>query len=412
MKRLVIIISLVLMTISGKLSAQNELQQYLHTAAENNPGLKVKFNEYMAALERVPQVGTLPDPTFAFGYFIQPIETRLGPQRAKISASQMFPWFGTLSARENSTEALAKAKYEVFKEAKSKLFYDVKASYYNLHFNEKAIAVTLENIEILSSFKNLAKIKIESGSASAVDAYRVEMEINDLENQLALLRDNSKVLTVKFNKLLNVNASSTIVIAEELSSKILISKQAELDSIVANNHVLNSFDYQLEGLEYSKQLAAKDGMPQFSIGLEYAIIGEGNSTARNAGQDAFVFPKIGLTIPLYRSKYKAKVQEVVYMQEAKSFEKSDKENTLTVLFEEVWKDYQDADRRLSLYRKQTELAQKSLSILESNYATNNTEFEEILRMERKLLKYALDFQKAITDKEAAVAFIQYLKGKN
>ncbi len=412
MKRLVIIISLVLMTISGKLSAQNELQQYLYTAAENNPGLKVKFNEYMAALERVPQVGTLPDPTLAFGYFIQPIETRLGPQRAKISASQMFPWFGTLSARENSTEALAKAKYEVFEEAKSKLFYDVKASYYNLHFNEKAIAVTLENIEILASFKNLAKIKIESGSASAVDAYRVEIEINDLENQLALLRDNSKVLTVKFNKLLNVNVSSTVVIAEDLPSKSLISKQAELDSIIANNHVLNSFDYQLKGLEYSKKSAAKDGMPQFSIGLEYAIIGEGNSAVKNAGRDAFVFPTVGLTMPLYRSKYKAKVQEVIYLQEAKSFEKSDKENTLTVLFEEVWKDYQDADRRLFLYQKQIELAQKSLSILESNYATNNMEFEEILRMERKLLKYALDFQKAITDKEAAVAFIQYLKGKN
>jgi outer membrane protein TolC len=180
---------------------------------------------------------------------------------------------------------------------------------------------------------------------------------------------------------------------------------------MANNNGLNSFDFQLEGLEYRKKSAAKEGLPQFSIGLEYAFIGEGNSTASNAGQDAFVFPKIGLTIPLYRSKYKAKVQEVVYLQEAKSFEKSDKENTLTVLFESVWKDYQDANRRYSLYQTQTELAKKSLSILESNYATNNMDFEEILRMERKLLKYALELQKATADKEAAVAFIHYLQGK-
>ena len=79
---------------------QGKLDEYLQTAAQNNPGLKVKFNEYMAALERVPQAGALPDPTVAFGYFVQPIETRLGPQQAKISAMQMFPWFGTLSARE------------------------------------------------------------------------------------------------------------------------------------------------------------------------------------------------------------------------------------------------------------------------------------------------------------------------
>lgn len=411
MKKIVIIMTIALIALSGTLSAQEALNQYLQTAAENNPGLKVKFNEYMAALERVPQVGALPDPTVAFGYFIQPIETRLGPQQVKISASQMFPWFGTLSVRENSAEALAKANYELFEEAKSKLFYDVKATYYNLFFTEKAIGITLENIDILSSFKGLAKVKVESGSASAVDAYRVEMEINDLENQLAQLRDNSTVLKVKFNTLLNVDETTIVQIADELLGKNLLAKQSEMDSVMANNNTLSSFEYQLEGLEYQKTSASKEGLPQFSIGIEYALIGEGNSTASNAGQDAFVFPKIGLTIPLYRSKYKARVQEIVYLQEAKSFEKSDKQNTLTVLFESVWKDYQDANRRFSLYQEQTELAQKSLSILESNYATNNMHFEEILRMEQKLLKYSLEMQKAVADREAAVAFIEYLKGK-
>ena len=410
MKRLVYILTIVLISLSGTISAQEVLNQYLQVAAENNPALKAQFSEYMAALETVPQVGALPDPTFAFSYFIQPIETRLGPQQAKISASQMFPWFGTLSARDNSVEAIAKAKFEMFEEAKSKLFYDVKATYYNLYFTEKAIGITLENIKILSSFKGLANIKVESGLASAVNAYRVEMEINDLENQLALLRDNSNVLKVKFNSLLNMDEASSIQI-ENLSGVTMFSKQIELDSIMSNNNALNSFDFQLEGLEYRKKSASKEGLPQFSIGLEYAFVGEGGSTASNAGQDAFIFPKIGLTIPLYRSKYKAKVQEVVYLQEAKSLEKSDKKNTLTVLFESVWKDYQDANRRYSLYQTQTELAKKSLSILESNYATNNIEFEEILRMERKLLKYALELQKATADKQAAVAFIQYLQGK-
>jgi len=401
----------IFLIISISTSAQSVLNQYLQTAAEKNPGLKVKFNAYMAALERVPQVGALPDPTVAFGYFVQPIETRLGPQQAKISASQMFPWFGTLSTRENSVEALAKAKYELFEESKSKLFYDVKATYYNLFFTEKAIGITLDNIEILSSFKNLANIKVESGLASAVDAYRVEIEINDLENQLALLRDNSTVLRVKFNNLLNVDDATDIQIVTELSESILLSKQAELDSIMANNNALSSFDYQLEGLDHRKKSATKESLPQFSIGLEYAFIGEGISTASNAGQDAFVFPTVGISIPLYRSKYKAKVQEVIYLQEAKSFEKSDKQNTLTVLFESIWKDYQDANRRFSLYQEQTELAQKSLSILESKYATNNIDFVEILRMERKLLEYKLKMQKAVADREAAVAFIEYLQGK-
>ncbi|MCU4158302.1 TolC family protein [Carboxylicivirga sp. A043] len=411
MKKIIYILSFLMLALTVRVSAQNELTTYLETAAENNPGLKVKFNEYMAALEKVPQVGALPDPTFAFGYFIQPVETRVGPQQAKISASQMFPWFGTLSSRENSVEAMAKAKYEVFEEAKSKLFYDVKSTYYNLFFMHQAIDITIENIDILASFKGLANIKVESGSASAVDAYRVQMEINDLENQLALLKDNAQVLSVKFNSFLNVDVNSNIQMGEKLTGVELLDKHLALDSVLMNNNTLAAFDYQIEDLQYRQKVASKEGLPQFNIGFDYTFIGEGNSTASNAGQDAFMFPKVGITIPLYRNKYKAKVQEVIYLQEAKTNEKTDKENSITVLFEIVWKDYQDALRRTVLYEEQEELAEKSLSILESEYATSNLNFEEILRMERKLLKYALEMQKATADKEAAVAFIQYLQGQ-
>jgi len=237
------------------------------------------------------------------------------------------------------------------------------------------------------------------------------MEINDLNNQLALLKDNAQVLSVKFNSLLNIDINSNIRIVDKLTEVKLMDKRSALDSIRLNNHSLSSFDYQIEDLEYRQKLASKESLPKFNIGVDYTFIGKGTSTASNAGKDAFMFPKIGITIPLYRKKYKAKVQEVIYLQEAKTNEKIDKKNTLTVLFENVWKDYQDALRRNILYQKQEGLAEKSLSILESEYATNNINFEDILQMERKLLKYALALQKAETDREAAVAFIQYLQGK-
>ena len=100
MKKYIYIIGLLLL-ISLIASAQQELDKYLVIAAENNPGLQVKFNEYMAALEVAPQVKGLPDPQAAFAYFISPVETRVGPQQFRFSISQMFPWFGTLKTKEN-----------------------------------------------------------------------------------------------------------------------------------------------------------------------------------------------------------------------------------------------------------------------------------------------------------------------
>lgn len=411
MKKIIYTLLFMMFTFVLKAATPNELIEYLRIAAENNPGLKVKFNEYMAALEQVPQVGALPDPTIAFAYFIEPIETRVGPQQAKLSASQMFPWFGTLSSRKHSVESIAKAKYEVFEEAKSKLFYDVKSTYYNLYFIHRAMEVASENIDILASFEGLVNIKVESGLSSSVDAYRVQMEINDLENQLALLKDNAQLLSVKFNSFLQVDVNAQIQMVDKLSGAIFIDKQIALDSVLINNNSLGTFDYQLEGLQHRKTVAFKEGLPQFNLGFDYVFVGKGNATVSKAGQDAFIFPKVGVTIPLYRNKYKAKVQEVLYLEAAKRNEKVDKESALTVLFEGAWKDYQDALRRTELYQEQKALAEKSLAILESEYTTNHLNFEELLRMERKLLKYALEMEKATVDKEAAVAFIQYLQGK-
>jgi cobalt-zinc-cadmium efflux system outer membrane protein len=393
---------------SFSVRAQGILDDYLISAAENNPGLKTRFNEYLAALEVAPQVKALPDPELAFGYFIKPVQTRVGPQEFRISVSQMFPWFGTLEARENVAIQTAKAKYEVFEESKSKLFDEVRGTYYNLYYNQKAIAIVHENLEILRTFQRLAYIKVEAGKVSAVDEYRIEMEIGDLENKLALLKDQQQSFTVAFGNLLNSNLEKVSLPDTLWNTSPELSKQALLDSILVRNHQLLGLEIQSEALNYREEAARKSGNPDFSIGMDYIVVGKGDNNL--SGQDAFMFPKIGITIPLYRNKYKSMIKEVAYLQTAKSNEKLDRENMLETLFENTWKELMDAERRLLLYQNQLRLAEKSIQLLEVEYTTANSNFEEILRMDRKQLFYALELEKARTDKQAAVSFIDYLIG--
>jgi outer membrane protein TolC len=401
---------LLLVLIPCAVSAQTELDRYLEIAAEHNPGLRAKFNEYLAALEKAPQVGALLDPQLAFGYFISPVETRVGPQQLRFSATQMFPWFGTSETRENVAIQSAKAKYEVFLESKSKLFHEVRSTYYNLYFNQRAIEITTENLEILSSFKDLANVKVKAGKVSAVDEYRIEMEIADLENQLALLVDNQHVLEVMFLNLLNTDNELDIVLPEVLwTADINMTKEQLLDSIRTKNHQLLSLSLQNQALEYRKELAEKAGKPNFSIGIDYIMAGTGENNL--AGTDAILFPRIGLRIPLYRNKYKAMVNEVVFLKEAKLSEETEQINFLETILERNWKDYLDADRRIRLYQSQWDLASKAVKLLETEYATGNKNFEEILRMERKLLIYGLELEKARSDKQVAISFINYITGK-
>ena len=410
MKKYRYIMGMYFLLVSSMLSAQQELESYLQMAAENNPGLKAKFSDYMAALEVAPQVKALPDPTVAFAYFISPVETRVGPQQFKISASQMFPWFGTREAKENVAVQSAKAKYEVFLEAKSLLFNEVRSIYFNVYLNRRAIDITRENLIILNTFQKLANIKAEAGKVSALDEYRIEMEIGDLENQLALLVDKQYVLEIMFNNLLNREREQEVITPEVLwITDLPFNKEQALDSIGANNHQLLVLSMQQETLSYRKELAEKQGKPKFSIGLDYTFIGQGDNNL--AGTDAFMFPMIGISIPLYRNKYRAMVSEAIFLQEAKEFELSDKMNILVTILENAWKEYMDADRRISLYHSQTELAEQSLRLLETEYVTGNKNFEEMLRMDRQVLTYGLELEMARSDKQAAISFINYLMGQ-
>ncbi|NQU85489.1 MAG: TolC family protein [Mariniphaga sp.] len=403
------ILVLILVAAAFLSSAQEPLDKYLVTAAENNPGLKARFNDYLSALEKAPQVKALPDPQVAFGFFIQPVETRMGPQQFKLSASQMFPWFGVLKAREDVAVQAAKAKFELFLEAKAKLFNDVRSTWFNLYFTKKAIGITSENLDILNSFQRMALIKVEAGKVSVVDEFRIELEMGELKNQLALLNDNFYAQLILFNNLLNVSAQSSVEITDELwETGFKLDKSALLDSVLAQNHQLLKLELERELAGLKMKVAELNSKPDFSVGFDYINIGKGESNL--AGTDAFVFPKIGVSIPLFRKKYEAMVKEVAYMEKAKQFEKEDKSNSLESLFEMSYRDYTDAGRRILLYRNQTDLANKSLKILETEYATSSKNFEELLRMERLLLKYALELEKAKTDKQAAISFITYLMG--
>jgi len=404
-----------LLLLGTMLSAQNELTDYLVLAAENNPGLKAKFNEYQAELERIPQISGLPDPSISFAYFINPVETRVGPQQAKVSVNQMFPWFGTLGARSEAATEMARVKYEAFLEEKSRLYYEVSSTYYNIYFMQKAIRITDENINILNTFKELALIKLEAGLASAVDELRVEMEVADLENQLAYMQDTKDVLEVQFNDLLNVQDTADILIPDTLwEENLLLSKEDIMDSIALNNHTIRQLEHKMRSWQEQETAARRTGAPNISIGLDYIFVGQSdNPTLESSenGKDAFIFPKIGLTIPLYRKKYSAMVNEATFRMEAVQFEQADKKNELSTLFEKAFRDHRDADRRIELYRGQTKLANSSLNILISAYSSDGADFEEVLRMERKLLKYALELDKARADKNASTAFVNYLTGK-
>ncbi len=409
MKKLSILILLIvpLQTLS-----QGQIDDYLKLAAQNNPGLKAKFHEFRASLEAIPQAKSLDDPLLSFGYYIQPVETRVGAQRANLGLSQRFPWFGTLKAKTGVSCQLAEASLLAFEDAKSHLFQQVRVAYNELYYLHQAIRITNENLQLLGSFKELARVNFESGKTGFVNVLRVEIEEKELASQLSFMKDSYQAEFTAFEKLLNTKLDAQIEFPNELTLAPLEYHEISLkDSLKAKNLALKELQYQKLAVADQIKLTEAYSKPSFTVGLNYTFIEQRSDIdIRDNGKNAFLFPQVGMSIPLYQKKYQAMRSQVSLQKEKVGYDIENKTNELTTQLEYMVRDYLDGQRRIDLYRNLYDLSERSLSLLQTEFTTGKAEFVEVLRMERKLLSYQLGLERAKVDHNNAVFKINYLVG--
>ncbi len=445
-------------------SDSSRMDQYLEIAVKNNPGIKASFSQYLAALQRVPQVGALPDPQAAMNFFLKPMEQVSGNQIGSISVMQMFPWFGTLRSSKDEASGMAKARYQQFEADKADLFYKVKSSWYLLNKYYRQVKLVEENLSFLQSFENLSLIKFQSpgessgrpgsqgmnqtpgtssnrsgtgstgmggmnnnsqtpqnpqsknsmssgGGASMgskqtglSDVLRIRMEILDQQNRLALLKDQVKTEMVTFNSLLNRNSGAEVPFADSIGKEHLpVPVLAIADSIMKNNPMLSMNEAESQSYAAMAEKSRKMGLPMVGLGLNYMFIQKqsGNMSMMN-GKD-MIMPMINFSIPVYRKKYKAMKKEAELLQESALQKNADLKNSLFVQYQQLIQDLNEADRRIKLNNDQADLAKKTTGLLLSGYTSGTVDFEELIRMQYKVLDYKFQGIEAVKDYNIAIA---------
>lgn len=401
---------IIVLLIGVTLQAQN-LEDYYKIAAERNPGLKSQYAQFEAAMQKVSQLNSLPDPTFSFGYFISPVETRVGPQKAKFSLTQMFPWFGTLSAQGNVATLMAEAKYQSFLDARNKLFYQVASAFYPLFEQKEWIKIVQKNVEILEVYKTISNSKFKNGSGSLVDVLRVDILLKESQTDLEILKKKESSLLTTFNKLLNRDALQEVVIMDDLAMEN-IPEMYRKDSLLTENPLLHSVDLKIKAQELAEEVVIKQGLPKFGIGLDYVLVGERNDVNISDNGKDILMPTVSITLPVFRGKYKAAKKEAQLLQESYIYEKQEISNTLVSLYEMALFEAQRQSELISLYNTQITESKQVLNLLFKDYGNSGKAFEEVLRVQQQLLKYDKLKISALAAHEMAIAKLDYITSKN
>ena len=393
---------LLLLTTGIATSQGQTLDNLIEEITTNNLELKILEKEYLAALEKAPQVSQLPDPEVGVGIFPLPVETRLGPQLVRIGATQMLPWKGVLGGKKDLELAKAKALYERIAVRQLDLNYQVKQAWYQLYEIQQSQVIIRRNLTLLETLNQLALSKVESGKATGADVLRVQLKVEELKQELTILETAKAKPLVTINQLLNRSLDSPITIEDKLDfAQIPYNLDTLAATIQANHPMIRMFELQQEVAQKAITLNQLDNKPDFGVGLDYILVNKrGDADPSRNGRD-IVQLRASMKIPLFKQKYAAKEREEQLKIDALETKKSDVLSRFVAVIDKAQTDYEMARLRVDLYNKQITITQSAINILEAAYSAKGHNFDELLRLEKELIDYDLKILKAIVQSHQA-----------
>jgi outer membrane protein TolC len=379
-------------------------------ALEGNPALRAQRLRYAAARTDIAQAGALPDAKVGFGYFAVPVETRLGPQQATLSFAQSFPWFGALGAEEDAASARARQRFAQLADARNRVIVDLRSSWYRLYVLDRSVELTRAHLELVRTLREIALTRYEAGTRPFSHVLRLDMELEELRTALRSLADDFAPLVGELRRLTGRPIDATELLLPDSLSLPEQPREADvlLRAAEQANPRLRGLAEEAQYWRHRRDAARRMGYPMFTLGVTYTAIGPREDIDMpDNGRDAII-PQLGLSFPLFGSRYDAMAEQAQLQQQAADAAREDMRLSLGSAVQRGRSDLADAHRRFALAQRLAELSLHTWKVLLEEYSAGSAGIDEVLAVERDLLRHALDGEKARADANRAADELEYL----
>jgi len=388
------------------------LQGYLRYAALHNAGLKAAFERWKAALEIVPQAKALPDPRFTYGYYIEEVETRVGPQQQRVGISQVFPWFGKIRARTDAAAASAEAARRRYEAKKLELFHEVKDAYYEYAYLAEAIRIAREDLELIRRFEEVARTKYITASAGHPDVIRAQIESALLADKLKTLETRREPIVARLNAALNRPGDSILPWPQRESYDAPdVDRRVVFETLRRQNPRLQALDFDAVAARSRIELAKKRFYPDMTLGVDWIDTDDAIAPGvSDSGKDP-VIVMFSMNLPIWRKSYGAAELQARAEARRARYKRKDAENALVARVSGVLYELQDSRRKAELYGDVLiPKGEELLGASETAYSSGTIDFLSLIDAEQRLLKSRLQRQRALATAQQKLAELEMLIG--
>ncbi|GHV15083.1 hypothetical protein AGMMS49938_12450 [Fibrobacterales bacterium] len=363
------------------------LQGYINFALQNNPAVQAVQKNYEAAEKRVFGVGTLDYPKLDIGINTDKMEIEKNGIIGTAQLMQMFNFPGTQGAFQNEARAMSKMQLAKVEKSKDSLTAQVKIKWFGLCAAKQKIKYMSENIALLKQMESLARAQVSAGGMFA-DLLMLQEEILEMEYNLEAMSTEFLAMQEEFNAVLG-RSGGDVEVADSL--EIIKGGAEQSKREIPMLAMINSENETYKaGADMNKYM----GYPMIGLGVQY--------------EKKMFMAMLSVTLPIWRAKTESALAEAQSRSEASRLQFLAVQNMLVAERAMLKNTAENANKKISLLQRQTELAESSYKIALQNFTAGTGSLADMFKVNLKLLDYKKKLIEAVQEYNSAIAELEVI----
>lgn len=377
---------------TGKDNKEDSLAVYIAEAIRNNPALMSEYQAYQAQMANAQGAGVLSDPQLSVGLFPQAMHHVNGKQLATITIMQMFPWFGTLKAGREQMEYKAQEAYQKFREKSLSTAFNVEKQWYSILATQEKVKAVKQKRALLNDIKKVAIYLYKNYTAGRdtkmSDQLRLDAEEERLKEQTESLETQLTLQKQQFNITMHRQPNAALSLPDSIPLRQM--PTFNWTEIERNNPKLAQYSAIQKAFKSQEEQTRAKGMPMIGVGLQYMLNGKVDMPMMpNMNGKDMVMPMVSVTIPIYRKKITSAIHSAQLMERSAAYNYQSQLDALQSTYLSIEQRADDIKRKLKLYESEVSLLNRTLELMQKEYATGATSLTDILQTTRESIDYDL-----------------------
>lgn len=374
------------------LQGTHDVDDYVRIALERNPKILAARREVAAQVQVIPQATALDDPMLTDSFMPianNSVQTAAGRGVNMLSLSQRFPWFGKLRVRGEVAEQQAKIALARFAQSQLEVIEQVKRSYFELYFTQRAIAITEADRKLIVNIVEFVNARYKTNRAPLQDLLRARIELGKVDDRLLALRRQFRQAQADLAKDLHTAPEADLLAAKSLPAESAPQQIERLyEAAVRCRPELQQRLHAIIRDQRNRELARLKYYPDVTVGMGWQAITDNNALSPIANGNDNVAFTIGMNLPIWQDKLRAGVHQAEQRVVASARQYDTVRDDTFRHIRRLLVQARSLEEQAGLFRKDIiPDAERTVSILFARYRSQQADIQDILDNYSRLLTY-------------------------